>query len=130
MRPSCARCCGKLTGKPLAVGANGGPITRCGRTDAARNPEPRLTKPNATFLNCMKPFSAADDANLREVLRHYSATTYLAAREFRKTGKVEHLHGMIDGILAGTSGPKPVTSSNKRTITCASAKTWSWIRWK
>ncbi len=44
VRPSCARCCGKLTGKPLAVGANGGPITRCGRTDAARNPELRLSE--------------------------------------------------------------------------------------
>ena len=40
-----------------------------------------------------------EDPNLRDALRRCSPQTRLAAREFRRTGAVEHLPAIIDGVI-------------------------------
>src|SRR6478609_2246513 len=47
----------------------------------------------------LKPFTAEDDANLREALKRCSAATYEAAAQFRKTGNTEHLPAIVLGII-------------------------------
>ncbi|MEN9404147.1 MAG: 3-hydroxyacyl-[acyl-carrier-protein] dehydratase FabZ, partial [Verrucomicrobiota bacterium] len=47
----------------------------------------------------VKPFTAEDDANLRESLKRCSAATYEAAAQFRKTGNTEHLPAIVLGII-------------------------------
>ncbi len=47
----------------------------------------------------VKPFSAEDDAYLREVLKRCSAPTYEAACQFRKTRNTEHLPAIVLGII-------------------------------
>jgi hypothetical protein len=42
-------------------------------------------------------FNSDDDARLRETLKRCSTTTYIAAREFRKTGNLEHLPTIVQG---------------------------------
>ena len=44
-------------------------------------------------------FTPQDDAHLRETLKRCSATTYIAAREFRKTGSAEHLPTIVHGVI-------------------------------
>ena len=41
--------------------------------------------------------SDGEDPNLRDALRRCSPQTRLAAREFRRTGSIEHLPAIIDG---------------------------------
>lgn len=40
-----------------------------------------------------------DDARLREALKRCPPDTYLAAREFRKTGSVDHLPTIVHGVI-------------------------------
>src|SRR5688572_24991304 len=47
----------------------------------------------------LKPFTAEDDANLREGLKRCSAATYEAAAQYRKTGNTEHLPAIVLGII-------------------------------
>jgi acyl carrier protein len=42
---------------------------------------------------------AADEEYLRDALKHCSAATFEAAREFRRTGSAEHLPAIILGII-------------------------------
>lgn len=44
-------------------------------------------------------FTQEDDARLRSALRHCSTTTYLAAREFRKTRQLDHLPKVVQGVI-------------------------------
>jgi acyl carrier protein len=44
-------------------------------------------------------FKADDDVRLREALKRCSPGTYLAAREFRKTGSVDHLPAIVHGVI-------------------------------
>jgi 3-hydroxyacyl-[acyl-carrier-protein] dehydratase len=47
----------------------------------------------------MNAFTSEDEANLRETLKRCSATTCIAAREFRKTGDAEHLPAIVRGVI-------------------------------
>ena len=40
-----------------------------------------------------------EDAHLREALRRCPPHTYVAAREFRKTGNVAHLPAIVHGVI-------------------------------
>jgi len=54
----------------------------------------------------MKLFTSEEDAHLRVTLKRCSTTTYIAAREFRKTGNPEHLLPIVHGILERYIAPK------------------------
>jgi len=47
----------------------------------------------------------AEDPTVRDVLRRCSPETRLAAREFRRTGRVEHLPTIIDGVIEHYADP-------------------------
>ena len=47
----------------------------------------------------LKPFTAEEDANLREALKRCSAATYESAAQFRKTGNTEHLPAIVLGVI-------------------------------
>ncbi|MEO7413462.1 MAG: phosphopantetheine-binding protein [Opitutaceae bacterium] len=49
--------------------------------------------------NTIKPEEAEDDAHLREALKRCSVSTYLAAREFRKTRSFDHLPTIVHGVI-------------------------------
>jgi acyl carrier protein len=44
-------------------------------------------------------FTSEDDVNLRAALKRCSTTTYLAAREFRKTRHADHLPKIVHGVV-------------------------------
>lgn len=44
-------------------------------------------------------FTAIEDAKLRESLKRCSPATYEAARAFRQTGRIEHVHALLHGII-------------------------------
>jgi acyl carrier protein len=46
-----------------------------------------------------EPKEAEDDAHLREALKRCSAPTYHAAREFRRTGRIDHLPVIVHGVV-------------------------------
>ena len=46
-----------------------------------------------------KSFTAEDEAHLRETLKRCPASTYQAACQFRKTGRIEHLHAIVLGVI-------------------------------
>jgi acyl carrier protein len=46
-----------------------------------------------------KPLPAAEEDYLRDALKHCSAATYEAARQFRRTGSAEHLPAILLGIV-------------------------------
>lgn len=54
---------------------------------------------NGFILPSPKPFTAADEAHLREILKRCSAATCQAACQFRKTGHFEHLPVIVLGII-------------------------------
>lgn len=47
----------------------------------------------------LPPFTDVDDAKLRDSLKRCSPATYAAARAFRQTGRVEHVHTLLLGII-------------------------------
>jgi acyl carrier protein len=47
----------------------------------------------------MSPLSVDDEAKLREALKRCSPATLEAARKFRQTGAVEHLHALVLGVI-------------------------------
>lgn len=49
--------------------------------------------------------SDGEDPNLRDALRRCSPQTRLAAREFRRTGSLEHLPAIIDGVIEHYADP-------------------------
>ncbi|MDD2764827.1 MAG: acyl carrier protein [Opitutaceae bacterium] len=46
-----------------------------------------------------KTLPPADDAYLREALKHYPASIYPAACRFRQTGNTQHLPAIVRGII-------------------------------
>ena len=46
-----------------------------------------------------KPFTAADDAQLRDTLKRCSPSTREAACEFRKTGRVDCVPAIVNGLI-------------------------------
>ena len=59
-----------------------------------------MTPPaNTTKIVNLKPFTAEDEANVREALKRCSAATYESAVQYRKTGNTEHLPSIILGII-------------------------------
>lgn len=46
-----------------------------------------------------------EDPTVRDVLRRCSPETRLAAREFRRTGRIEHLPTIIDGVIEHYADP-------------------------
>lgn len=61
------------------------PDTCRGSTAAALEPEP--------------PFKGQDDARLREALRRCSPATRAAAWEYRRTGRLDQIPTIIDGLI-------------------------------
>lgn len=59
------------------------------------------SQPSTTHLSAvaLPAFTDEDDVKLRETLKRCSAATYEAAREFRKTGDVAHVAGLLQGII-------------------------------
>lgn len=55
------------------------------------------SSPTAPTSSLLPPID--EDAGLRELLRRCSAETFRAAREFRRTGGIEHLAGVVDGVI-------------------------------
>jgi 3-hydroxyacyl-[acyl-carrier-protein] dehydratase len=49
--------------------------------------------------------SQGEDSIVRDVLRRCSPETRLAAREFRRTGCVDHLPAIIDGVIEHYADP-------------------------
>jgi acyl carrier protein len=47
----------------------------------------------------LKPEDPGDDPHLREALKRCSDSTYLAAREFRRTGSSAHLPAIVHGVI-------------------------------
>lgn len=47
----------------------------------------------------LPPFTDAVDAKLRDSLKRCPPGTYEAARAFRQTGRVEHIHALLLGII-------------------------------
>jgi 3-hydroxyacyl-[acyl-carrier-protein] dehydratase len=49
--------------------------------------------------------SHGEDPIVRDILRRCSPETRLAAREFRRTGRTEHLPAIIDGVIEHYADP-------------------------
>ena len=63
-------------------------------TDATPGPVPAKT-----VLDLLKPFTADEDAKLRDSLKRCSPETYAAARAFRETGDLAHIPPLVHGII-------------------------------
>lgn len=51
------------------------------------------------ILGHQRAFTSEDDAQLRDALKRCSPSTREAAREFRRTGNLDHLSAIIDGLI-------------------------------
>jgi len=59
----------------------------------------KVSEPEKPLAGAPKPFTAEEDAFLREALKRCSAPTYEAACQFRKTRNIEHLPAIVLGVL-------------------------------